>query len=359
MISSKWCAVIGLGFLFPMIVCAAALQEADLASSKPQSLFSQFVQRKPEAVQPGAESSKTNESSTTATETVPAASNTTSQQSLTPSPVEPQVPSNPVSPMPNKTDTAYRSLLESALPLSPDQIIQLHRLYDLTQRAAAAPPTSPPLPVSSSLMVNLEPGSAPPLVRLSAGFVTSLVFVDSTGAPWPITAYGIGDPSSFNIQWDQLSNTLFVQSLKPYSHGNLAIRLVDLNTPIMVSLVSGQKEVDYRVDLQVSGRGPNATAPILPNSTLTASQVNPMMIQFLDGVPPESSQALSVNPNIGQAWLGENQRVYLRTPYTVLSPAWNATISSPNGTRVYELPKTPLVLISQEGKTTTVEIKGL
>ncbi len=259
---------------------------------------------------------------------------------------------------PSKNDAAYRALLESALPLSPDQIMQLRRLYDLTQQAAAAAPSTPPTPVSSSLVVSLEPGSQPPIVRLSAGFVSSLVFVDSTGAPWPITAYGIGDPNAFNIQWDQISNALFVQSLKPYAHGNLAVRLADLNTPVMLSLVAGQKEIDYRVDLQVAGRGPKATAAILPTHASQSAEVNPILLNVLDGISPEGSRRLSVSPEVGQAWLGANNHVYFRTALTLLSPAWTASVASPNGTHVYEMLRTPLILASQQGKTLSIEIKG-
>jgi intracellular multiplication protein IcmK len=275
----------------------------------------------------------------------------------TPALAEPQQPLPP--PPPSKHEMAFGALLDSALPLSPDQIKQLHHLYDLTQQAVSAAPTLPPTPVSSSLAVTLEPGSTPPLVRLSAGFVSSLVFVDSTGAPWPITAYGLGDPSSFNVQWDQTSNALFIQSLKPYAHGNLAVRLASLNTPVMISLVSGQKEIDYRVDLQIRDRGPNAEAPIVPESLQLGAQVDPRLINVLDGVAPQHSKQLILIPNIGQAWLTKENTLYLRTTLTLLSPAWTATISSPNGTHVYEMSKTPLVLASQDGKTITVEIQGL
>ena len=284
----------------------------------------------------------------------PTSAEATEPQTSPPTSATPATP-----PPPNKNDMAFGSLLDSALPLSPDQIKQLHRLYDLTQQAVAAAPNLPPTPVSSSLPVTLEPGSIPPLVRLSAGFVSSLVFVDSTGAPWPITAYGLGDPTSFNVQWDQTSNALFVQSLKPYAHGNLAVRLIDLNTPVMISLVSGQKEIDYRVDLQIRERGPNAEAPIVPESLNLGAQVDPRLINVLDGVAPHDSKQLALTPNIGQAWLSKENILYLRTTLTLLSPAWTATISSPNGTHVYEMAKTPLVLASQDGKTITVEIQGL
>ncbi len=265
-------------------------------------------------------------------------------------------PTNTPKPL-DKSDIAFKALLDNALPLSPAQIEELHRLYDMTQQAAAAPPSTPPTPTSSSLVVNLEPGSQPPIIRLSAGFVSSLVFLDATGAPWPIVAYGLGDPNTFNIQWDEMSNALFLQSLKPYAHGNLAVRLADLNTPVMISLVSGQKEVDYRIDLQIAGRGPKAEGTLV-STALNSAQTNPTLIHILDGIPPEGSQQLTVEPAVAQVWLKQN-KLYVRTALTLLSPAWTATVASANGTRVYEMTKTPLLLASQDGKTITVEIKGL
>ncbi|WP_251365941.1 DotH/IcmK family type IV secretion protein [Coxiella-like endosymbiont of Rhipicephalus sanguineus] len=68
----------------------------------------------------------------------------------------------------------------------------------------------PPKPTSASVIVNLSPEATLPVIRLSSGFVTSLVFLDSTGAPWPIQAYDLGDPNSFNIQWNKKDNTLLV-----------------------------------------------------------------------------------------------------------------------------------------------------
>lgn len=102
-----------------------------------------------------------------------------------------------------KREAAFNSLMEDVLPLSPEQITRLHKFYDLTLQAKATPPTAPPNPSFTSVVVNLDPGSQPPVIRLAAGFVTSILFVDSTGSAWPITAYSIGDPQIFNIQWDQ------------------------------------------------------------------------------------------------------------------------------------------------------------
>ncbi len=248
---------------------------------------------------------------------------------------------------------AFANMLRSMMPLSPDQIKTLRKLFDRTQYAAATYPGTPPKPTSSSVAVNLSPGAAPPIVRLSNGFVTSLVFLDSTGEPWPIQAYDIGDPDSFNIQWDQKGNTLLVQSNTTYKSGNLAVILKGQDTPVMITLMPGQSAVDYRVDMRIPGLGPNASATVsnLPDVA------NPQLLDFLNGVPPTTAKALTVEGGPCQAWMSHG-KLYLRTSLTVLSPSWIASMSSPDGTNVYEMTQSPVVLASYRGQVVQLTIQG-
>lgn len=254
----------------------------------------------------------------------------------------------------DSSQAAFNSMVNTALPMTPDQIHRLKQLFTATQYAQAAPPGTPPRPVATSQVVNLAPGSTPPVIRLAQGFVTSLVFIDSTGAPWPIDSYSIGDPSRFNIQWNKTDNTLMVQAMSLYNYGNLAVRLKGLVTPVMLTLIPGQKDVDYRVDLRVQGLGPNAVplvGEILPNVT------NPLLLGVLDGIPPPGSKELNVCGTDMQAWLLGN-RLYVRSHFVILSPAWLATLSSADGTKAYEMQKTPMLLISLHGKAVPVKIEG-
>ena len=198
-----------------------------------------------------------------------------------------EVPEDPVT-RKSRRDRAFSDVKDDALPLTPQQIHELRKLLDSTQRAVASAPDAPPKPVSSSLVISLAPGVTPPVIRLAAGYVSSLVFVDVTGAPWPIVSYGLGNPEVFNIQWDQKSNLIMLQSVKNYATGNLAVRLFGNPTPIMLSLVTSQKEVDYRVDLQVQGRGPHANAEIVMNTL--PEKANPILINLLYGLPPKDSR---------------------------------------------------------------------
>lgn len=252
-------------------------------------------------------------------------------------------------------DEAFKQLLDKISPLTPDQIIEMRKHEDKAQQAVATTPNAPPRPVSSTLTIDLSPGVTPPVIRLSAGFVTSLVFVDSTGQPWPIADYSLGNPKNFNIQWDKKTNTMFIQSVTAYSSANLAVRLATLDTPVMLSLVSGQREVDYRADLQVQGRGPNALAAIAGDNLPTG---NPLLLSVLDGVPPPGSIELDVSGGLGRAWISKGRLIF-RTQLTVLSPAWSSTVSSPDGTRVYEMCLTPLILVSKNGRPIKIELRGL
>lgn len=251
---------------------------------------------------------------------------------------------------------AFNAVLQNQLPMTPEQIQRLRQLFNQAQFAATSSPTTPPRPTATSQLVNLAPGSTPPVIRLAQGFVSSLVFIDSTGAPWPIEAYDIGNPGAFNIQWNKSDNTLMIQSTTLYTYGNLAVRLQGLNTPVMLTLIPGQKAVDYRVDLRIQALGPNAVAPAVIGLPATP---NPELLGVLDGVPPAGSTAVEVSGCGGvEVWMRKEQ-MFVRTRYTIISPGWVATMSSADGMKAYQMVKSPLLLIAQNGKIVPLKVDGL
>jgi intracellular multiplication protein IcmK len=283
----------------------------------------------------------------------------------TPLPPVFQAPFTPPTTVADSTinQTAFNNVVNSVLPMTPDQIHRLKQLFTASQYAQAAPPGIPPRPVATSQIVNLAPGATPPVIRLAQGFVTSLVFIDSTGEGWPIESYSIGDPQRFNIQWNKTDNTLMIQALSLYNYGNLAVRLRGLGTPVMLTLIPGQKDVDYRVDLRIQDHGPNAKQTIVggeaaETAALLPRGASPILLSVLEGVPPPGSRELNVcGPDI-QAWL-LGCKLYVRTHFTILSPAWLATMSSADGTKAFEMQKTPMLLVSVHGKAIPIKIEGL
>lgn len=247
-------------------------------------------------------------------------------------------------------DDAFSGMVNQLLPMTPDQISKLREIFNENQRAAVTPVGVPPRPATTQLMVDLSPQSTPPVIRLGAGYITSLVFLDSTGQPWPIDAYSIGDPSAFNIQWDKKGNTLLIQAMSYYKRSNMAVILKGLNTPVMLTFLSGQEAIDYRVDLRVPGLGPNAlfVQNGLPDSA------NPILLDVLNGIPPKGSKSLKVVGGDAQAWLVDNKKLYIRTTLDIISPAWKSFMGSVDGTHAYELQAAPVILALQHGKDKTM-----
>ena len=262
---------------------------------------------------------------------------------------------------PDLYDTAFSGVVNEMLPMSPAQINKLKEVFIDTQLAVGTPPGNPPKPTTSSILVNLSPQATAPVIRLSAGYLTSLVFIDATGQPWPIAAFSVGDPGAFNIQWDRKSNNLITQSSTFYKRSNLAVMLKDLNTPVMITLLSGQQAVDYRVDLRVPGIGPNAI--YVQNGI--PDTINPILFDVLNGVTPKGGKELKVTGSGNtKAWLlndKNNKKMYVRTDLTITSPGWQSTMSSADGTHAYQLQPVPVILALQHGKDKTIRlmIEGL
>jgi intracellular multiplication protein IcmK len=254
-----------------------------------------------------------------------------------------------------QAEQAFQGIARDAMPMTPEQIIRLKEMLATTQRASAAIAGVPPKPTLSTKLVNLAPGALPPVIRLQQGFVTSIVFVDETGADWPIESYDLGNARAFNIQWKKGANVIMVQAINMYTYGNLAVKLRDLSTPVMLTLVPGQKIVDYRVDLRIQKFGPNAKQIIIDKMPASASNI---LLKILDGITPRGARVLRVSEEDCKAWiLGD--RMYLRTGLTVLSPGWSGIMTSPDGTNAYEMGKSPTVLVSKYGRPVELKIEGL
>jgi len=248
---------------------------------------------------------------------------------------------NSIKNSPNISTKAFSNVLTNRLPFSEHQIKLLHRAFNNSQRAAAAAPGVPAKPTSSAISVNLRPDSTPPVIRLGAGYITSLVFLDSTGMPWPIQAYSVGNPNAYNIQWDRKSNALLVQAETFYKRSNMAVMLVGLSTPIMITLIPGQTAIDYRVDLRIPGFGPNASAT---HAGVDGVADDPVMLSVLNGVTPKGAKQLTVYGNSSsEAWL-LNNRMYVRTNLNIISPGWLDIVTSSDGTHAYELDPASVVL---------------
>lgn len=271
---------------------------------------------------------------------------------------------------------AFKETMEQSLPLTPAQIVQMHQLMDASQKAAATSPVVPPKPVSTSLSVGLSPGVTPPVLNLQQGLVTSVVFTDSQGQPFPIESYDVGNATDFDVQWDKKSNLLLVQPSKNYQYGNLVVRLKDLDTPVSVMLTSGNSQVfDSRVDLHIQAMDAASQSQVV--STGLPQAASSKLLSVLDAVGPgdgASSVQVKGCPNGCLAWSIPGAKdsqgnqapgeLFLRLPgdTTLLSPGFKSKSSSADGTSAYlitEQSPTLSLIVSRAGAEDSYSVTGL
>lgn len=246
---------------------------------------------------------------------------------------------------------AFESALKTVLPLRPDEIRTILEHFDRTVESSKLPVHPYPRPELVVQNVSLDPGSPPLNVKMAYGYVTTLSVLDSSGAPWPIEDMSwVGE---FEIMENTVKDTTNILRISPesdFSHGNLSLRLLGLDTPVILTLETNRDIVHYRFDAVVPGNGPFAQAPLIkPGVTLAAGDVE--MSAALSGVIPEEAQKLSVSGVDGRTTAYKyNDMTYVRTPLTLLSPGWESSVSSADGTKVYALLDAPVLLLSDKGR---------
>jgi len=245
--------------------------------------------------------------------------------------------------------TSYKSAAEGMMPLSPDQVRGfLHRL-EATQESAVAPSSGPPRGEVKVVGLSLDPGGEPPQVNLAAGYVTTIDIIDQTGEPWPILDVGVG--GNFEVTPTQAgSHVVRVVPLTRLGTGNLSILLKDLSTPIIFKLSAGGPTFHMRYDARVPDLGPMAKTPLIQYHRAGPVAGDTMLSMILENAPPKEAKRMKVGgvDSRTKAWQVGN-RVYVRSPLSLLSPAWNASVSSSDGMTVYEIGDAPVLLMSDNG----------
>ncbi|CAH2782522.1 MAG: IncI1 plasmid conjugative transfer protein TraN [uncultured Paraburkholderia sp.] len=273
------------------------------------------------------------------------------------------VPQNGVAPMPPLAPPSnYERAEQVVSPFSNGEIVKLRQQLDDSRKAKAYHPVRT-VPRISSISVDLSPGAALPIARVLPGEQTTLVFVDSTGAPWPLAVVPrVSDSRYFDVEWLQGTPSVVIYALSAYEDGNVTVFLQGMVTPVVVKLATGEPDskeksrvVDYRLDLRVPGRGPNAQAPFLGVGRIAL--YDDTMQGFLDGIPPSGAKRVTAHGDVPartQVWQ-YGDAMFVRTGYDIQT-AFDQSMSAADGTRVYRLPPTPYVTLSEMGRSVTLQL---
>lgn len=233
---------------------------------------------------------------------------------------------------------------------------------DESDRANALPVGKILKPITRTLNMTLRPGEMPPTIHLAQGAVTTLTFSDITGAPWYI-GQSVTDADAYQTtkgsdSSDVKSNILTIYPKTKYSYGrNISIMLEHAAVPVILQLDTAldTATVDYRVDIKIMQRGPNAKANFVDMGT-TVSQDDDMQA-FVDGLPPKGSKSLKTSSDAVEAWKFKGM-MYVRTSLRLMNPIWiRKSSSNLSGDTVYVLRPVPDIILSSNGNLVSVMVK--
>lgn len=244
---------------------------------------------------------------------------------------------------------SFEKASKGVMPLSPDQIREFMRRLETMQEASQPSFAGTPKAEVKIATLSLDPGVDPPQINLSAGYVTTINMTDASGEPWPILDVGIG--GNFEATPTQAgSHVIRIVPTTRNGAGNLSVLLKDLSTPVIFKLKAGEETVHMRYDARIPKMGPNARAPIIDRGRRGPSAGDEAIMMVLQNEPPKGAKRLKITGIDARtmAWK-VNGKIYLRTPLSLLSPAWNSSVSSTDGTTVYEIGDAPVLLMSDNG----------
>lgn len=246
---------------------------------------------------------------------------------------------------------AFNSALQGILPMRPGEIRTLLEHFDRTQEAVELPIYAAPKPEVTVETISLDPGASPVVVKTAYGTVTTFNVLDMTGAPWPIQDISwAGNFEVIEASSTQGSHIIRISPQSEFATGNMSIRLLTLKTPVIIALETSRETVHYRFDAIIPEYGPMAQAPLIDKGITTVAG-DADIASVLQGVAPSGAKKLEVSGVDGRTTAYSFKGgTYVRTPLTLLSPAWSASVASADGMRVYAISEAPVLLLSDKGK---------
>jgi intracellular multiplication protein IcmK len=250
---------------------------------------------------------------------------------------------------------AFNAAVTGLLPMRPSEIRNFLERYDETQQAVEVPIYPYPEPEVVTSTVSLDPGARPPEIKVGVGHVATVGIYDVTGAPWPIQ--DIAWAGNFEIiNPEPGGHVLRITPMSEFAYGNISVRLLRLKTPVTFILKAHRDQIYYRFDARIPQYGPYADVPIVEGG-FSLQAGDSILSAILDGVPPPTSTKLDVAGTDGRTTAYKiDQNTYVRTPLTMLSPGWTNSVSSADGTHVYEVQNAPVVLLSDRGEVVRAKL---
>jgi intracellular multiplication protein IcmK len=273
--------------------------------------------------------------------------------------------------------------LDLLLPLEPSEVRRFRKRRDDIEGAVEPGPATMS---TQTRRLDVTPGAVPQIIRLTAGYASTLVFQDATGAPWPVNSMVLGSVRSFSATQPKVeqqeiteaqaastdspgvaaaraavsgqthnttSNVVSLVPLTNHASSNLVVTLEGAPYPVVLHLLTESSAKDGRVAdalvvLRLDKAGPNAKRPELhPKGPNTVSDE---MLGIVHGIPPSGARRIGTTPKVpGVAVWEAGGKRYLRTAHALVWPSWSASADGED-VRVYLMPKVPSMVLSIDGR---------
>jgi len=255
------------------------------------------------------------------------------------------------------TQTLFDASIRSILPLGPEDLERYRGRKSDLEKAATAEPAAM---VTETRPLSVQPGTKPPIVRTTPGYVSSIVFQDATGAPWPITET-IGGSKLFSVVRSESEpfNLLTIEPLSNHGNSNLSVKLDGLDVPVIIQLLTQSATSKGRVSealvtFQLDARGPNAVTPVIGRAN--TETVDKVILDILDGIPPADARRIAMNPSVPDLSVWEHDgNIYMRSRYPAIWPSWTRTVTRSSWS-VYEMKPVNSVVLSRDGEQMTIDL---
>lgn len=260
------------------------------------------------------------------------------------------------------SDKTEDDLVEEVKSREPtvDELIKIKQIWEGMRRVQEKPSGDQPRPVISMTNVNLSPGSTPPMVRISNNTGVIMMFMDMHGRKWPVDHVT-------NLSENQLEtpekpvdaakeqSSVYVKAKKFGATGNVAVFLKNFDTPVIITFLAGQGNVDYRVDFRIPASLDNASA-----GSSDRQEFDDRLASAVMGITPAGCSIEKSDSRSVLAWKCEKDMV-IRSSGILLSPATidGKKASGADGTNAYVIPVTPVVSMMMDGSAKTIKLGGI
>jgi intracellular multiplication protein IcmK len=261
--------------------------------------------------------------------------------------------------VPSPRTDLINEALEQTAPLTREELLAFRKELEergkgLTERAAGRPA---PRPSAQIFQIDLSAAavSAPPVVRVTPGQGAVVSFLDASGAPWPIQLADNANADGGIVVQKFTNHQLSVFVRNHAAMGNVLVALQGLPTAVSFTVVSGQDLTDYQVQLVVPRFKDGPPAHVISSGSVPALGTADLF-DYLLRTPPTNAKPLKVEGLPGTvAWQTGPSKMVVRTQALIAEAMRHFAL---DGTGVYEVRLSPLVLGTVNGRFVELRISG-